>query len=247
MARISSNRSRMPSLTTSLRWMTPRTRAGSSPTCSATTRGVPPDAEIRLDDRRPARRGRARRCCRTQSPRHCRRPCGCCRPGRSMPLIRVVAVNATSSAPSGTGGVLGQPTGVDQVDDAAPLGGLVGQRGQLRRPGQLRRRRPRHREQLGRLPVAVGDGAGLVEQQHVDVAGRLDRTAGHGEHVAADEPVHARDADRAKQGADRRRDQADQQGDEHQDRRLGAASSPRTAAAWPRPARRRRSARAAGR
>jgi hypothetical protein len=28
------------------------------------------------------------------------------------------------------------------------------------------------------------DRAGLVEQQHVDVAGRLDRAARHGQHVA---------------------------------------------------------------
>ena len=55
----------------------------------------------------------------------------------------------------------------------------------------------RHRDELRRLPVAERDRAGLVEQQHVDVAGRLDRPARQREHVAADEPVHAGDADRA--------------------------------------------------
>ena len=40
--RSSSNRSRIPALTTSLRWMTPSARAGCPSTCSATTSGVPP-------------------------------------------------------------------------------------------------------------------------------------------------------------------------------------------------------------
>ena len=44
--RISSKRSRMPSLTTSLRWITPRARAGLPSTCSATTSGVPPPVEM---------------------------------------------------------------------------------------------------------------------------------------------------------------------------------------------------------
>ena len=55
-----------------------------------------------------------------------------------------------------------------------------------------RRRRPATGEELGGLPVAEGDGAGLVQQQRVDVAGRLDRPAGHGQHVVLHQPVHAR-------------------------------------------------------
>ncbi len=82
---------------------------------------------------------------------------------------------------------------------------------------------PVDREQLGGVPVAEGDGAGLVEEQDVDVTGRLDRTAGHGQHVAADQPVHAGDADGREQRADRGRDQADQQRDQHQHRLAGAA------------------------
>ena len=42
MSRSSANRSTMPSLTVSFRWMTPRTRGP-----SATTRGVPPPAAMR--------------------------------------------------------------------------------------------------------------------------------------------------------------------------------------------------------
>ena len=70
-------------------------------------------------------------------------------------------------------------------------------------------------QELGGLPVAQGDGAGLVQQQRVDVAGRLDRPAAHRQHVALHQPVHAGDADRRQQRADRGRDQADQQRDQH--------------------------------
>jgi hypothetical protein len=49
----------------------------------------------------------------------------------------------------------------------------------------------------GRLAVAERDGAGLVEQEYVDVAGGLDRTAARGDDIRLDHPVHARDADGA--------------------------------------------------
>ena len=74
-----------------------------------------------------------------------------------------------------------------------------------------------HRKELRRLAVAERDRAGLVEQQRVDVACRLDRAAGHGEHVEAHEPVHAGDADGREQGADGRRDQGHEQRDQHDD------------------------------
>ena len=82
-----------------------------------------------------------------------------------------------------------------QHDDRASLRGLVGERGELRRVGQLLLAHAGDGLELGRLPIAERDGAGLVEQQRVDVAGRLDRAAGHGEHVEAHQPVHAGDAD----------------------------------------------------
>ena len=69
------------------------------------------------------------------------------------------------------------------------------------------------------MAVAEGDRAGLVEQQRVDVARGLDRPARLGDHVGADQPVHAGDADRREQAADGRRDQRHQQRD--QDRRPG--------------------------
>ncbi len=67
-----------------------------------------------------------------------------------------------------------------------------------------------------RLPKR--DRAGLVEQQHVAVAGGLDGAARRGDHVGAHHPAHAGDADRRQQAADRRRDQADEQRDQHGDR-----------------------------
>ena len=100
-----------------------------------------------------------------------------------------------------------------------------GPRASRRRARRAARRRraargstPSAREERGRLAVAERDRAGLVEQQHVDVAGRFDRAAGHRDHVRLDHAVHAGDADRREQAADRGRDQADEQRDEHGDR-----------------------------
>ena len=102
-----------------------------------------------------------------------------------------------------------------------PSGRLVGERGELRDLGELALLDAVDREELGGLPVAERDRAGLVEQEHVDVAGGLDRAAGHREHVALDEPVHAGDADRREERADRRRDQRDEQRDQDGLREVG--------------------------
>ena len=114
--------------------------------------------------------------------------------------------------------VLADAVLLGEHDDRAALRRLVGQRGVLRRLGELGLLDARHRDEGGRLPVAERDRAGLVEQQHVDVAGRLDRATRQREHVAAHEPVHAGDADRAQQRADRGRDQRDEQRDQDRDR-----------------------------
>ena len=76
-------------------------------------------------------------------------------------------------------------------------------------------RHARHRQELGRHAVAEGDGAGLVEQQRIDVARRLDGAAGGGDDVEADQPVHAGNADGREQPADGGRDQRDEQRREH--------------------------------
>ena len=101
--------------------------------------------------------------------------------------------------------------------DAPPFGGFIRQRGEL---GGLREPFARHagrRQKVRRLPVAERDGSGLVEQEHIDVAGRLDRPAGHREDVALEQPVHARDPDGAQQSADRRRDEANEQRNQRRD------------------------------
>ena len=103
-------------------------------------------------------------------------------------------------------------------DDRAALRRFVGKRGQLRRIGQLGSVTPAERDELGRQAVAERDRAGLVEQQRVHVARRLDGAARHGEHVEAHQTVHAGDADGRQKRADGRRNQRDEQRDQHDDR-----------------------------
>ena len=144
------------------------------------------------------------------------------RPSMSSPDMRVCAVNGTNCATASAAVASGaspysaaqsatmlRPSGVwsARLDSRA----AVGQLGDVDAGG---------RDELGRLPVAEGDRAGLVEQQRVDVARGLHRAAGGREHVALHEPVHAGDADRGEQRADGRRDEADQQRGEHDQRLL---------------------------
>ena len=203
----------------------------------ATTSGVPPLPAIAstvADDL-----GRdARRRARATSLRARRRPhpCGPARAvGRSTPLIRVCAVNGTNVACSSSPCSRAlQPVALACASTTIerPSGVSSARLRQLGRVGELaRRRRPAPGSELGRLPVAERDRAGLVEQQRRHVAGRLDGAAGHRQHVALHEPVHAGDADGGEQRADRGRDQADQQRDEHDDALLARRSRPRAAAA----------------
>ena len=64
-----------------------------------------------------------------------------------------------------------------QDDDAAAFRRFVGQRGKLGRVGQPRRLSRRRRNEFNSLAIAERDGAGLVEQQRVDVAGCFDCAA----------------------------------------------------------------------
>ena len=102
--------------------------------------------------------------------------------------------------------------------DRPALRRLVGERRELGDVREVLLRDARGRVERRGLPVAERDGAGLVEQQHVDVAGRLDRAAGGGDDVGPHHAVHARDADGGQQAADRGRDQADEQRHQHHDR-----------------------------
>ncbi len=144
--------------------------------------------------------------------------------GARRALADLAAVDVDTRHP-GLGGEL-DPRGTGQLtlvalaqpvlllgedDDGAALGRLVGQRGELRRVGDLRVGGAAYGHELGGLPVAESDGAGLVEQQRGDVTGGLDGPSRHGEDVALHQPVHARDADRGEQRADGGRDEADEQ------------------------------------
>ena len=60
--------------------------------------------------------------------------------------------------------------------------------------------------ELGRLPVAQRDGAGLVQQQRIHVARGFHSPARHRQHVEAHQTVHAGDADGRQQRADGGRD-----------------------------------------
>jgi hypothetical protein len=98
-----------------------------------------------------------------------------------------------------------------QHHDAPALRGLIGQRGELGGIGQTTGADGAEGNKGGRLPVAKGDGTGLVEQQHIDVAGRLHRPSRQSDDVGLDHPVHPGDADGGKQSADGGRNETDQQ------------------------------------
>ena len=115
-----------------------------------------------------------------------------------------------------------------------------------RRRRARRSRTPSAGMSVGRHAVAERDGAGLVEQQHVDVAGRLDRAAAHRDHVLAQQAIHAGDADGREQAADGRRDQADEQRHDHRRRQVDAGVDAPAAPASRRRTGRRWSARRAG-
>ena len=107
--------------------------------------------------------------------------------------------------------------------DTATFRRFIGERCQLRRVGKYFDRNTRCRMERHGLAVAERDRAGFIEQQHIDVARRLDRAPGRGDHVRLDHAIHARDTDGREQAADRGRNQADQQRDENRDRdRLAA-------------------------
>ena len=144
--------------------------------------------------------------------------------------MRVVAVNGMNVAsPSESSTLADAVLLLREHDDRAALGRLVRKRGELRGLGKLALVDAVDRQELRRLAVAERDRAGLVEEQDVDVAGRLDRATRHGEDVALDEPVHAGDADRREQAADRRRDERDEQRDRARSSRSRCPRRRRTA------------------
>ena len=177
--RSSSKRSLMPPLTMSFRWMTPSTKLS-----WATTSGVPPARAI-LSTSSSRRAGAWPPCSSTKRLT-----------ASAAPLRSLRAVHVDAAHPRGRGErdegrlVLAELAAAQAVallgehDDRAALRRLVGERGELGRLGELARRDAVDGDELRGLAVAERDRAGLVEQKHVDVAGRLDRAAGHREHVA---------------------------------------------------------------
>ena len=144
------------------------------------------------------------------------RLCGCCGPSRSTPLMRVCAVKGTKVA-CGCSNFAAADVELllGEHHDAAAFGRFIGQRGELRGIGELLLGDAGRGHEIRGHAIADGDGAGFVEQQHVDVARRLDGAAAGGHDVAADQAVDAADADGAEQAADGRGNQADQQRDQH--------------------------------
>ena len=160
------------------------------------------------------------------------RLCGSSAGAISTPEMRVWAAKGMTLASGRIELGLGETVvALGERDDRAAFRRLVGEAGERARP----RRGPSvdagDRQELRRHAVAEGDRAGLVEQQRVDVARRLDRAARGGDDVEADQPVHAGDADRGQEAADGRRDQADEQRDQHGRREVRRRNSWRSARA----------------
>ena len=124
------------------------------------------------------------------------RPCAPGASPRSTPLMRVCAEKGTKVAPSAprsrsrrlkrclASTTMLRPSGVSSASEASCAASASS--------SSLT---PARRNEGRRLAVAERDGAGLVEQQHVDVAGRLDRAAGGGDDVRLHHAAHAGDAD----------------------------------------------------
>ena len=101
-----------------------------------------------------------------------------------------------------------------QHHDAAAFGRLIRERGQLGRVGKHLDVHAFAGDEGHGLAIAQGDGAGLVQQQHVHVPGGFHGAARGGDDVGLDHAVHAGDADGRQQAADGGGNQADQQGDQ---------------------------------
>ena len=119
-----------------------------------------------------------------------------------------------------------QAVGFGQDHDAAALGGFIGQGGQLRHVGQFLDVYARGREELHRLAVAQGDGAGFVQEQHVHVARGFRGAAAHGQDVFLHQPVDAGNADGAQEAADGGGNEANQQGGQHRHGKRHAGIGP---------------------
>ena len=171
-ARSSAKRSLMPSLTTSLRWTTPSARP-----FSATTSGVPPEEAI-PSTAAPSSAGMLPPCSSTQRRIASAAPLRMLRPSHldaaharlrrerdELGAVQLAAAEAVAL--------------LREHDDRAALGRLVGEARELGRIGELLLGDARGRDEVGCLPVAERDRAGLVEQQRRAVARGFDGAAAH--------------------------------------------------------------------
>ena len=102
-----------------------------------------------------------------------------------------------------------------QDNDRAAFRRFICKTGELGGIGQFAVAHAFNRNEFDSLAVAKSDGSGFVEKESVDVAGSLDGFSAHRQHVVLHHAIHAGDADRGQQSADRRRNQADQQRDQN--------------------------------
>ena len=114
-----------------------------------------------------------------------------------------------------------------QHHDRAAFGCLVGEARQLGGVGEIPLRDARCGQKRRRLTVAERDRAGLVEEQHVDVARRLDGPPARGQNVGPHHPVDPGDPDRREQAADRGGSEADEERREHGEANRVAATGRR--------------------
>ena len=98
-----------------------------------------------------------------------------------------------------------------QYDNGTPFRRFVGERAQLCRCREVVRLDARRGMKRDRHTIAERDGAGFVEQQHIDISSGFDRASAHRQHIALKYAIHPGDADGAEQPADRRGNQTNQQ------------------------------------
>ena len=115
-------------------------------------------------------------------------------------------------ARSGQGALADAEALLGEHHHRAALGGLVGQARQLGGVGQVALAGAVHGQEGRGLAVAQSDGAGLVQQQHVHIAGRLHGPTARGQHVGPVQTTHAGNADGRQQRADGGGRQAHEQG-----------------------------------
>ena len=129
------------------------------------------------------------------------------RPSRSQPLIRVSALKGIKWAPiSVTSRPRSPYLSLASTTIERPSGVSSARLANCAASASLSAHATDGNE-FGRHAVAERDRAGLVEQQGIDVARRFYGAAAHGQHVLAQQTIHAGNADGGEQSANSRRNQ----------------------------------------